>query len=185
MKDPEFLAEAKKLNLDVNPLSAKTFHELMAELYATPKPVLEKAAQAYEAWKQSYPRDEVTYTNLGAIDSLLGRYDKSLAETQEAFRLNPSGLNYTNLMTGFLCLNRLDEARATAEDAHAKKLDSPYLRAALYPLAFVKNDSADMARQVACASGKSGIEDTLLGMDADSNAYFGRVRKAERCRTNW
>jgi tripartite-type tricarboxylate transporter receptor subunit TctC len=46
MKDPEFLAEAKKLNLDVNPLSAKTFHELMAELYATPKPVLEKAAQA-------------------------------------------------------------------------------------------------------------------------------------------
>jgi tripartite-type tricarboxylate transporter receptor subunit TctC len=46
MKDPEFLADAKKLNLDVNPLSAKTFHELMAELYATPKPVLEKAAQA-------------------------------------------------------------------------------------------------------------------------------------------
>jgi tripartite-type tricarboxylate transporter receptor subunit TctC len=46
MKDPEFLAEAKKLNLDVNPLSASTFHQLMAELYATPKPVLEKAAQA-------------------------------------------------------------------------------------------------------------------------------------------
>jgi tripartite-type tricarboxylate transporter receptor subunit TctC len=46
MTDPEFLAEAKKLNLDVNPMSATTFHELMAELYATPKPVLEKAAQA-------------------------------------------------------------------------------------------------------------------------------------------
>jgi tripartite-type tricarboxylate transporter receptor subunit TctC len=46
MQDSEFLAEAKKLNLDVNPLNAKTFHELMAELYATPKPVLEKAARA-------------------------------------------------------------------------------------------------------------------------------------------
>jgi tripartite-type tricarboxylate transporter receptor subunit TctC len=46
MKDPEFLADAKKSNLDVNPLSARTFDELLAELYATPKPVLEKAAQA-------------------------------------------------------------------------------------------------------------------------------------------
>jgi tripartite-type tricarboxylate transporter receptor subunit TctC len=46
MKDPEFLADAKKLNLEVNPLSAKTMDELLAELYTTPKPVLEKAAQA-------------------------------------------------------------------------------------------------------------------------------------------
>src|SRR5262245_49914018 len=46
MKDPEFLADAKKLNLDVNPLSAKTMDDLLAELYATPKPVLERAAQA-------------------------------------------------------------------------------------------------------------------------------------------
>jgi tripartite-type tricarboxylate transporter receptor subunit TctC len=46
MKDPEFLAEAQKLNLDVNPLSAKTIDDLLAELYATPKPILEKAAQA-------------------------------------------------------------------------------------------------------------------------------------------
>jgi len=46
MKAPEFLAEAKKLKLDVNPLNSQTFHQLMGELYATPKPILEKAAQA-------------------------------------------------------------------------------------------------------------------------------------------
>jgi tripartite-type tricarboxylate transporter receptor subunit TctC len=46
MKDPEFLAEAQKLNVDVNPLSAKTIDDLLAELYATPKDVIEKAAQA-------------------------------------------------------------------------------------------------------------------------------------------
>jgi len=46
MKDPEFLAESQKLNMDVNPLDAKTMDELIAELYATPKGVLEKAAQA-------------------------------------------------------------------------------------------------------------------------------------------
>src|SRR5262245_9083889 len=46
MKDPEFLAEAKKLNMDVNPLSAKAVDDILAELYATPKAVLEKAAAA-------------------------------------------------------------------------------------------------------------------------------------------
>jgi tripartite-type tricarboxylate transporter receptor subunit TctC len=45
MKDPEFLAEAKKLNLDINPLSGKTITDLLIELYATPKAILEKAAQ--------------------------------------------------------------------------------------------------------------------------------------------
>src|SRR2546430_2466772 len=45
MKEPEFLAESQKLNMDVNPLDAKTMDELIAELYATPKGVLEKAAQ--------------------------------------------------------------------------------------------------------------------------------------------
>jgi eukaryotic-like serine/threonine-protein kinase len=140
---------------------------------------LGKANQAYEAWAQNYPRDEIPYTNLGAIDAQMGRYDKSLAEAQEAFRLNPSGLNYTNLVTGFICLNRLDEARVMAEDAQAKKLDSPYLRAVMYQLAFLKNDSAGMAEQLAWASGKSGIEDALLGMDADTAAYSGRLRKSE------
>jgi tripartite-type tricarboxylate transporter receptor subunit TctC len=46
MKDPEFLTEAQKLNMDVNPLSAKGVDDILADLYATPKAVLEKAAQA-------------------------------------------------------------------------------------------------------------------------------------------
>jgi tripartite-type tricarboxylate transporter receptor subunit TctC len=46
MKDAEYLAEAKKLNLDVNPVSAKALDELLAELYATPKDVVKKASEA-------------------------------------------------------------------------------------------------------------------------------------------
>jgi tripartite-type tricarboxylate transporter receptor subunit TctC len=46
MKDAEFLAEAQKLSMDVNPLNAKGVDDIMAELYATPKAVLEKAAAA-------------------------------------------------------------------------------------------------------------------------------------------
>jgi tripartite-type tricarboxylate transporter receptor subunit TctC len=46
MKDPEFLTEAKKQNLDVSPVTAANLNTLLAELYATPKAVLQKAAQA-------------------------------------------------------------------------------------------------------------------------------------------
>ena len=46
MKDPEFLAEAKKLNLDVAPVGAAALDKLLAELYATPKDVVKKASEA-------------------------------------------------------------------------------------------------------------------------------------------
>ena len=46
MRDPEFLAEAAKLNMDVSPLNAKGVNDILAELYATPKAILEKAAAA-------------------------------------------------------------------------------------------------------------------------------------------
>jgi tripartite-type tricarboxylate transporter receptor subunit TctC len=46
MKDPEYLAEAKKLNIDVNPVNAKALETLLAELYATPADVVKKASEA-------------------------------------------------------------------------------------------------------------------------------------------
>src|SRR5262249_18483157 len=46
LKDPEFLAEINKLNLDLKPISGSTIDAMLRELYATPKHILERAAQA-------------------------------------------------------------------------------------------------------------------------------------------
>ena len=46
MKDKEYLADAEKLKIDVNPVTAKALDELLAELYATPKEVLRQASEA-------------------------------------------------------------------------------------------------------------------------------------------
>ena len=46
LKDPAFLAEADKLKLDVNPVSGEEVDRLVAELYATPKDVVEEARVA-------------------------------------------------------------------------------------------------------------------------------------------
>ena len=67
----------------------------------------------------------------------------------------------------------------TAEEAQAKKLDSPYLRAGMYQLAFLKNDVKAMAQDVAWAAGKPGVEDTFLALESDSSAYSGQLRKAD------
>ena len=46
MKDADFLAEAQKLDFDVRPVSAATIDALLAEVYATPKDILARAAKA-------------------------------------------------------------------------------------------------------------------------------------------
>jgi tripartite-type tricarboxylate transporter receptor subunit TctC len=46
MKDPSYLADAKKSRIDVNPVTGPEIDKLLAELYATPKDVITKASQA-------------------------------------------------------------------------------------------------------------------------------------------
>jgi tetratricopeptide (TPR) repeat protein/predicted Ser/Thr protein kinase len=146
--------------------------------YSTVTGDLEKARRAYELWAQTYPRDWVPPDNLGGIYRILGQYDKRLAENRETLRLDASGVSYAYLVYPYLNLNRLEEARAIAEEAQAKKLDPPLLRGALYRLAFLKNDPAGMAQQVAWSAGKPGVEDLLLAYEADTAAYSGRLGKA-------
>ncbi len=139
---------------------------------------LAKAREVYEAWEKAYPRDNIPYTNLGAIDSELGDYSQGLADAEMAFKMNPSGLNYTNLIGNYITLNRFDEAASLAADAQAKKLDTGFLRTTLYMLAFIKNDPKVMAEQVAWSRGKEGVEDNLVELEADTLAYYGQYRNA-------
>ena len=46
MKDPGFLAETKRRDMDVAPVTAKALSEMLTELYATPPDLLPKAAAA-------------------------------------------------------------------------------------------------------------------------------------------
>ena len=46
MTDADFLAEAQKLSFEVHPVNAATIEALLAEVYATPKDVLGRAAKA-------------------------------------------------------------------------------------------------------------------------------------------
>jgi eukaryotic-like serine/threonine-protein kinase len=116
---------------------------------------------------------------LGNNYANIGQYDKALAEIQETLRLAPDNVsNYVNLGITYLTLNRLDEAKATFDQALARKLDSGFLRQYLYVLAFLQGNDAQMEQQVAWGAGKPGDEDALLSIQSDTESYYGRLTKA-------
>jgi tripartite-type tricarboxylate transporter receptor subunit TctC len=43
MKDPDFVAETAKLNIEIDPVSGETMQKIVAKVLATPKPVTERA----------------------------------------------------------------------------------------------------------------------------------------------
>ena len=140
---------------------------------------LEKADQICELWAQAYPRDDYPHNLLGVNYEFLGQYEKAVAETLEAIRLNPdAAVLYSNLMEDYAALNRFDEAKATYRQALERKRDHPFLHADLYGVAFLQRDMAEMERQVAWAAGQPGAEDWLLSLESDTNAFFGHLGKA-------
>ena len=141
---------------------------------------IEKAVESCELWAQAYPRSEMPHNLLsGAIYPVIGQHEKAVEEGREAVRLKPDNpIPYVLLMFSYITLNRPDEAKATYGQAVARKLDYPLFHVAFYEIAFLQNDAAGMAQQVAGSAGKSGVEDVLLDVEADTAAYSGRLRDA-------
>jgi serine/threonine protein kinase/tetratricopeptide (TPR) repeat protein len=140
---------------------------------------LEKAAQTFELWQQTYPRNYQPYANLGVFSVTLGNYEKALEEYREALRLEPNDvLNYSNLGNAYMNLNRLDEAEAVYKQAEARRLENENLLVNRYVLAFFKGDSAQMERLALAAMGKPGTEDLMLANQADAQAWYGKLNNA-------
>lgn len=142
---------------------------------------LEDVRKVYELWAQTYPRDLVPPANLGVVYQSLGQYDKALEEFRVALRIAPEdALIYGNLVITYICLNRLQEAQTTAEEAQAKNLDSTDLHLYQYELGFLKHDASEPALQIKWAMGKPGPESLLLYFEANSEAYSGQLKKSRQ-----
>ncbi|MGA9904644.1 MAG: tetratricopeptide repeat protein [Terriglobales bacterium] len=87
---------------------------------------------------------------MGMIYSRLGDYDKALSAYQQGLRLDPgSGIGYQNVVSTYTRLDRLDEAKATIQEAKTRGFDSPLVHFYSYNLAFLQQDAAGMeARQI-------------------------------------
>ncbi|HTI85605.1 MAG TPA: tripartite tricarboxylate transporter substrate-binding protein [Alphaproteobacteria bacterium] len=47
VRDPALLTEAKKQNLEIDPIDGKRVHDLLAKMYATPQPIIDKVTAIF------------------------------------------------------------------------------------------------------------------------------------------
>src|SRR5271157_321407 len=140
---------------------------------------LEKAAQTYELWQQTYPRDPTPYRGRGIIAVNMGNLEKALEEFRAAMRLEPDReFNYICLGYAYTTLNRLDEADAVYKQSEERNLEGEGLLLNYYFVAFLKGNAAQMARLVSAAMGKPGAEGLLLATQADTEGWFGKLKNA-------
>ncbi len=141
---------------------------------------LEKAEEALQLWIQAYPRAAVPHSYLaGAIYPNTGQYEKGAAAGREAIRLSPNySPAYALTVSDYEAMNRIDEAKATYEQALRRNLKNHFFPLALYEIAFLQDDAAGMARQASASAGTPGFEATLLADEADTAAYSGRLKSA-------
>src|SRR6267142_839850 len=164
------VSEVEKLNIE-------------ADYYFGVTGNLIEAQRSYVLGEQIYPREPGFCGGLGVIYMSIGQHESALKEHREVLRLLPhDSVAFRFVAYTYLLLDRVEDAAAAAREAREKGLDSA-LRPTAYLIAFYQNDASEMARQVAAAAGKTGEEDLLLALEADTAAYFGHLRRArERSR---
>jgi serine/threonine protein kinase len=137
----------------------------------------EKAYSVLLQWVQTFPRDVTGHNNFARCLQLLAQLDRGADEAREAARLLPTPWSYNNSMVASIVADRLEEAKATFDEAQTRKFDSPELREYRAVLAFLQKDQPAMQEQWNWAAGKP-IADSFLFARSRIEAYHGHFREA-------
>ena len=153
---------------------------LVATLYnETVTGDLEQARKTGELWTATYPTDSYAREKLATVYADLGAMQEAYSQAKEALQLNPgSGVNVFNMVEAALDIDQLDEATRVISAANSRGLAGEEIHESSYEIAFQRGDTAEMERQVDWAMGKSGIEEYLLVLDSQTDAYFGGIHAA-------
>jgi eukaryotic-like serine/threonine-protein kinase len=140
---------------------------------------LEKGIQAYELYKQTYPQDMIPWNNLAVSYNQLGQFDTALEDAREAMRLAPDVINgYGQAAFSYMGLNRLDEAKAVIHEALAKKMDAPFMHAALADIALVQGDEAAWKHEEELESATTQGQEDVAFREGRLAVSRGQLRKA-------
>jgi class 3 adenylate cyclase/tetratricopeptide (TPR) repeat protein len=180
MREPSLAADYLKKAFDLRDrVTEREKFKITADYYSLATGELDKANQTYELWIQLYPRDSyAARADLASNLMILGQYEKSAAVTLDLLRLDPTNeAGFINLGEIYLALNRFDDARHITEQAIGMFGDFG-LHVNLYALANFQGNAEAMKQQADWASGKQGVQDQMLSLESDTEAWFGKLGKA-------
>jgi DNA-binding winged helix-turn-helix (wHTH) protein/tetratricopeptide (TPR) repeat protein len=141
---------------------------------------LDKACQVAQEWVQAFSRDVIARINFSACLEDLGRHDEGLVQSREAARLLPSAPTLTHLLLSAIYAQRIDEARATHDEAISRGFDSPRLHLYHAHLAFLQNDKSGMQKEWTWASQDPARGRFVLYRESRTEGFYGRSRNAHR-----
>ena len=160
-------------------VSARERFRIVGDYYEVVDGDLQKANENYELWARTYPQDPIALDYLGNNYLFTGQYPQALEALLQEKNLSRSGYyNYDNLVYAYMALNRLQEARATAEDGLSRKFEPLSGRTALYRIDFLAGNLSGMQEAVKWAAGKPVAGHLMLDYQADTAAYSGRSKEA-------
>jgi eukaryotic-like serine/threonine-protein kinase len=140
---------------------------------------VEKSAAVYAQWLQLFPQNLIARLNYAYCLAELGRVDEAIPYMRDATRALPSNALYVSLMKAYTVAGRLDEAKATFDEAEARKIDSPDLHFRRALLAFLQRDNAALTEQWKWATDHPENTSVKTGK-ARMEIYYGQFRAAQR-----
>ena len=115
--------------------------------YATRE--LDKATQAYELWKWTYPEDVKPFDALAGILISTGEYEKAEENAHAALLLRPKrATSYERLSGIYIYLNRLDHATSFCQQAASQHIDGARIHLKLLMIAYLNKDAVAMQNQL-------------------------------------
>ena len=137
---------------------------------------LQKAVQTFAEWARIYPKDPIARYRLSASSLALGQLEEAATQARESIRLRPMAAAYTNEVSAYLKMDKLDEAKRGLDEAQALHIGSSLLPIGRYMLAFRKGDQAALENLVNSTVGPS--RGGLLCLQSYTEMFYGRVNKA-------
>jgi eukaryotic-like serine/threonine-protein kinase len=138
---------------------------------------LEAARKTLQVSQQIYPRVGSAFGDLGTLDIYLGKWDEVLTMTQKGSEVNQRPYD-SNLVSAYIYLDRLDEAKKLLSLVQSSGHDSPAFRGSQYAIAFLEGDQAGMDRALADLMGKPGWENAAFYSQSSTAAYYGHFAQA-------
>lgn len=152
---------------------------IMAQYYNNVSGELEKAIEAAELLRQSYPRYAPAHNALATMYVKVGQNEKAVEQLQATIDLDPNWVApYYSLGLCLTRLGRLAEAREVLEQAASRKLDSPNFHYHLFMIAFILGDEAGMKEQMDWEGAKP-IGSRGFGFQNSVAAFSGQMRQVQ------
>ena len=138
----------------------------------------DKALELAQSWTATYPREAFAFNSLGLATEAFGQHERAVAAFRHAIELDPHFLTpYGNLAGSLIALGWVGQATALIEQTRTSEIESETLHRHAYTLAFIRDDTAAMARELEQARRVTAAP-AIPVWQARAAIFAGRFREA-------